>query len=488
MSHVDLRDWLEAVENQGELERIRGANWDLEMSSIVELIYREGKDPKPAILFDEITDYPKGYRTLFGTLGSPWRIAKALSLPENVNSRMQVHDNWHNKVKDIHPILPRLVRSGPVQENILTGDDIDILKFPSPKVHEQDGGRYFGTSHAVIQKDPDTGWINLGTYRVMVVDRNRLALHIQPGQHGNIIEYEKYFARGQVMPVAIATGLDPVLWYLSCHKMTPWGTSEYEQAGGIKGEPIEVIKGQYTGLPIPARAEIVIEGECHPEEFVDEGPFGEWHGYYGNRGLQKVPEPVMRVKAIYHRDNPILTCSQVGVPNNPTNLMLSVAHSVAIRRKLEEFGIPGIKGVWAHIAGMLFVVVSIQQLYAGHARQVGLIASQYFPVMGGYTVVVEEDIDPSNLEQVLWAMSTRALLDRSIQILPYCAASNVHTAIPPAEKRSTGKRKPLTAARVVIDACRDLSWKEDWYPIARISPELRTKIIEKWTSVLSGLM
>jgi 4-hydroxy-3-polyprenylbenzoate decarboxylase len=324
----------------------------------------------------------------------------------------------------------------------------------------------------------------------MVVDRNHLALHAVPGKHGNIIEYEKYYARGKAMPVAIATGLDPVLWWLSCQGDTPWGVSEYDMAGAIKGKPIEVIEGRYTGLPLPARAEIVIEGECQPGEFVDEGPFGEWHGYYANRGLQAVPEPLIRVKAVYYRNDPILTCTQPAVPPNDINLMLSLAHSVAIRRRLEQFGVPGVRGVWAHYSGSggLFNVISIQQLYSGHALQAGLIASQYPSEMGAYTVVVEEDIDPSNFDQVLWAMVTRALPDRSIHIIPNCHTYNGHPAISPAEKRATDKPRPLTAARVVIEACRDLSWKEEWYPIARISPELRAKIAEKWTSVLSKLM
>jgi len=491
MSHVDLRDWLEAIEKQGELEKVSGANWDLEMGAIAELVIREGKEPQPAILFDEVPGYPKGYRTLFAMISSPLRIAKTLGLPEDDLDRMRVHENWYNRGKDIHPIPPRLVTSGPVQENVLTGEEIDVLKFPVPRFHELDRSRYFGTCHSVIQREPDTGWINMGTYRIMAVDRNHLTLHACPGSHGNIIAYEKYFSRGKVMPIAIATGLDPVLWWMSCQREMPWGTSEYDGAGGIKGEPIDVIEGQYTGLPLPARAEIVVEGECHPGEFVDEGPFGEWHGYYANKGMQSVPEPVIRVKAIYHRNNPILTCAQPAAPAQTESLMLAVAHSVSIRRRLEAFGIPGIKGIWCHYppdSGGLFNVISIEQLYAGHARQAGLIASQYAVGLGGYTVVVEEDIDPSNIEQVLWAMSTRALLDQSIQILPGCHASNIHTAIPPSEKRATEKPKPLTAARVVIDACRDLSWKEDWYPISRISPELRTQIGEKWQSVLSKLL
>lgn len=490
MSHTDLRDWLKEIEKHGQLKQINGADWDVEMGSIVELIYRERKDPKPTILFDEIPGYPKGYRTLFGMLGSTWRIAKTLSLPEDRIDCLEITDNWYKKARDLRPLPPKFVNSGPVMENTITGDQIDVLKFPVPRFHELDRNRYLGTCHAVIQKDPDDGWVNLGTYRVMVVDRNRLALHATPGKHGNILTYEKYFGRGKVMPIAIATGLDPVLWWLSCQTDTPWGVSEYDAAGGIKGEPIEVIRGPYTGLPIPARAEIVVEGECHAGEFVDEGPFGEWHGYYANRGLATVPEPAIRVKAIYHRNNPILTCSQPAVPPHTFTLMLAVADSVAIRRRLEAFGIPGIQAIWAHYTGSggLFNVISIKQLYSGHARQVGLIASQYSAEMGAYTIVVEEDIDPSNLDQVLWAMVTRSRLDRAIQVLPHCHTTNVHSAIPPGEKRSTEEGKPLTAARVVIDACRDLSWKEDWYPIARISPELRTKITEKWKAVLSGLI
>lgn len=490
MGHSDLRDWLTGVENHGQLKRVNGAGWDLEMGSIVELIFREGKDPKPTLLFDEIPGYPKGFRTLFGMLGSTWRIAKTLGLPEDRIDCLGIADNWYRKARETRPLPPRFVNSGPVQENTLTGDPIDVLRFPIPRFHEFDRNRYLGTSHAVIQRDPDGGWVNLGTYRVMVVDRNRLALHATPGKHGNILTYEKYFSRGKVMPIAIAIGLDPVLWWLSCQTDTPWGASEYDAAGGIKGEPIEVIKGPQTGLPIPARAEIVIEGECHPGEFVDEGPFGEWHGYYANRGLKSVPEPVIRVKAIYHRDNPILTCSQPSVPPHTFTLMLAVADSVAIRKRLEAFGIPGVQAIWAHYTGSggLFNVISIKQMYSGHAQQVGLVASQYPAEMGSYTIVVEEDIDPSNLDQVLWAMVTRSRLDRAIQILPHCHTNNVHTAIPPQEKRSTEKGKPLTAARVVIDACRDLSWKEDWYPIARMSPELRAKTIEKWKTVLSGLI
>jgi UbiD family decarboxylase len=486
MTYIDLRDYLEGVEKRGELEHVKGASWYLEMSSIAEVVYREGKDPKPALLFDEVPGYAKGYRTLFGMLGSTWRLARMLGLPEDKIDTMGLAENWYQKSRKLQPIPPRMVKSGAVMENTDTDEKIDMLKFPVPRFHELDRSRFFGTSHAVIQKDPDTGYVNLGTYRIMVVDRNHLALHATLGMHGNIIQ-ERYLAQKKAMPVAIATGLDPALWWVSCQMDTPWGMSEYDSAGGVKGEPIEVMEGPYSGLPVPARAEIVVEGECLPGEYVDEGPFGEWHGYYGNRGLKTVPEPMIRVKAVHYRSNPILTCSQPAVPPHSFNLLFSLADSAAIRRRLESFGVPGVKGVWSHYSGSggLFIVVSIEQLYSGHARQAGLIASQYPAHMGSYTVVVEEDIDPSNLDQVLWAMVTRARLDRQIHIIPDCHTNNVHPAIPPAEKMAGDRQKPITAARVVVDACRDLSWKADWYPIARISPGLRTDVLKKWGPMLN---
>lgn len=225
MAYKSIRDFLTDIERWGELKRISGAHWDLEMSTIAELIYREGKRPVPTLLFDDIPGYPKGYRTLFGFLTSPRRIASALYLPipDDPTDVLTVVLNWATKQRDIKLIPPKFVTSGLVQENYLNGDKVDITKFPSPKCHELDGGRYIGTAHAVINMDPDAGWVNLGTYRCMVVDHNRIALHICEGRHGRLILDEKYFGRGQVMPVAIAIGLEPTLWLAAQYLGVPWG-------------------------------------------------------------------------------------------------------------------------------------------------------------------------------------------------------------------------------------------------------------------------
>ncbi len=490
MGYSDLRQFLQVAESHGELKHISGAGWDLEMSSIAELVYKEGKEPRPALLFDDIPGYPKGYRTLFGLLSTPWKIVNTLGLPEDQTDGMSLLRNWREKAKDVSLVPPKIVTSGPVLTNSDEGDKVDVLKFPVPRFHELDTKRFIGTCHGVIIKDPDTGWVNVGTYRNMVVDRNHLCLHWSPARHGKIIMEEKYFARGQAMPVAIAIGIDPVLWWLSSQPGVPWGTSEYDVAGGITGEPIEVIEGPYTGLPLPAHAEIIIEGECHPGELADEGPFGEWHGYYSNQGLLTVPEQVIRVKAVHYRDDPILTCAQVTVPPHDTSLINALAVAIEIWSDLEAMGIPGIQGVWCHEfgCGKLFNVISIKQLYPGHSRQVGLVASQIPTAFGRYTIVVEEDIDPTDLQQVMWAVVTRSLPDRSIHVMEHCRASNVDTAIPLEKKRKAREGMALTSSRVFIDGCRDLEWKQDWYPIARVSPELRTEIIEKWQSVLADVI
>ncbi len=485
--HNDLRSWLEEVERHGELKRISGASCELEMAGISEVINSKIGTTKPAILFENVPGYSKNFSVLFGVLGSFWRVTKSLGLPEDDTNRMNTLRSWHNKVKNLRMIPPQVVTSGPVLENVDSGDKIDLMKFPVPLFHELDGGRYIGTCHGVLTRDPDANWVNMGTYRVMLVDKNHIALHMLAGQHGNIIMNQKYLGRGKKMPVAIAIGMDPTLWFASFNHAVPWGTSEYEFAGGMKGQPIEIINGEFTGLPIPARAEIVIEGECTPGNLVNEGPFGEWNGYYANLGLKPVLEPLVEVKAVYYRNNPILTCQLPTMPYlDSSNLPIALGNSDGIWNRLDSSGIPGVKGVWCHseVAGDgLFVVVSIEQLYPGHSREVGLIASQY-PHLGRYTIVVEEDIDPSNLEQVIWAMSTRGKPHESIEILHHCRANSSDPTITPEEKEKYKVTpKPLHNSRVVIDACRPLEWKKDWYPTAQMSSELRDKILSKWKNL-----
>ncbi|MFC2016556.1 UbiD family decarboxylase [Chloroflexota bacterium] len=491
MSYKDLRDFLRVVDAHGELKRLNGVDWNLEMGSIAELVYHQGKAPQPVLLFDEIPGYPKEYSCLFGLLSSLRRIAIALGLPDDQIERKAILQNWRKKSKISALVPAKFVTSVPVDTHVVTGDKVDLMKFPSPKFHELDGGRYLGTGHAVIQKDPDTGYVNLGVYRVMLVDRNRLAIHILEGQQGSLIMNEKYFNQGKAMPIAIAIGIDPALWFAAA-KRVPWQTSEYDYAGMIKGEPIEVFTGPYTGLPLPANAEIVIEGECRPGDLIDEGPFAESCGYYANLGLEPVPEPVIQVSAIHYRDNPILTCAIPSVPPSDYTLLSAFTYSATLWDMLESAGILGIKDVWCPEVGHgnMLQVVSIEQKYAGHSTEVGVIASQFR--LGGlckYTVVVDDDIDPSDMNQVIWAIETRTDPARSIQIIEHCHSTSRDTAISPEEKRKYKVApKPLYASKCIIDACQPFEWKNEWYPVAISSPELRNKILDKYGEVIKELL
>ena len=404
----DLRYWLSRFEECGELKRVEGISCDLEMSGIWEILAREAKIAVPAVLFDDIPGYPRGHRTLFGLLASPSRLALCLGVPAGRGSRLSLLKSWRSKMTSLSPLPPTVVATGPVKAHLLMGDEVDLFRFPAPRFHELDGGRYIGTCHGVIIQDPDSGWVNVGTYRVMVVDRQRLALHMVETQQGRLLWDKMYKKHQRAMPVAIAIGMEPALWFASSVRL-PWGASEYDYAGGIQGEPIEVMSGPCTGLPIPAHAEIVIEGECLPGDLADEGPFGESLGYYANLGLSSVPEPAIRVKGIMFRDDPILTCAHPSKPPHDYVLIGNILRAARIWEVLENSGIPGVAGVWCHeiAGGALFTVISIQQLYAGQSKQAGLIASQ-LSNSGRYTVVVDDDIDPSNLNDVIWALATRS--------------------------------------------------------------------------------
>ncbi|HLB13012.1 MAG TPA: UbiD family decarboxylase, partial [Dehalococcoidia bacterium] len=287
MCYVDLRGWLSEVERMGQLKLIEGADWDLEIGALVEIIGRENKN-RPAILFDNIKGYPGGYRVVAGLLNNMSRLALTTGMGQGT-SGLQFVQAWRNRMRNLAPIPPVLVSWGPVMENVMAGDQVDLTRFPAPKWHEKDGGRYIGTASVTITKDPDSDWVNLGTYRVMLHDKNTLAFYVSPGKQARIIR-EKYFAMGHPCPVAISFGQDPLLFMLAGLQMPP-GVCEYDIAGGIKGEPFEVVRGEVTGLPLPAHAEIVIEGESLPTETRVEGPFGEFTGYYGSA---ERPEPFIR--------------------------------------------------------------------------------------------------------------------------------------------------------------------------------------------------
>ena len=283
------------------------------------------------------------------------------------------------------------------------------------------------------------------------------------GKHGDLIK-RRYHERGEPCPIAVVVGMHPALFMVAGLEI-PYGKNEYDVAGGLIGEPVEVIEGPRTGLPIPAHAEIAFEGFVHPDDLIDEGPLGEWTGYYA--GGQK-KEPAIRIETFMHRNDPILLGAIPGVPPDDDSFYRGTYRSGAVWNQLEAAGVPEVKGVWAHEAGgsRLWLTVAIKQLYGGHAKQAGLIASQCHA--GAYAnrvvVVVDDDIDPADMDQVVWAMCTRFEPREGLEILRGCWS----TVLDPMAYGSDDPRN----ARVVIDACRPWSRRDTFPIVARSSKEL----------------
>ena len=278
MAFADLRSFIDGAARIGELQIVDGAHWDLEIGCLTELM---AEQDGPLLLFDNIVGYPKGFRIVTNVLASARRFALALNLPTDA-PKLEILKSWRNKIRDLKPYPPVEISSGPITENILEGEHVDLGIFPTPKWHENDGGRYIGTGDMVVVKDPDSGWVNVGTYRSCVVGKDRVTLWIIEHKHGKQIA-RKYWEAGRSCPVAIVLGCEPATW-MAAPSATNAGVSEYEYAGALRGAPLEVVRTPFTGLPIPATSEIVIEGEMPPpeEESHAEGPFGEWPGYYAS--------------------------------------------------------------------------------------------------------------------------------------------------------------------------------------------------------------
>src|SRR5437867_1388287 len=271
--------------------------------------------------------------------------------------------------------------------------------FPTPHWHELDGGRYIGTADCVITAEPEEGgWANVGIYRVQLHDKNTLGLYISPGHHARIMR-EKYWDKGKSCPVVVTFGQDPLL-FLVAGQSLPYGMSELDYYGGLRGAPVDVVRGDVSGLPIPATAEIAIEGEVPPpkEQVQMGGPFGECPGYHGRAQLAGI---------------------------------------AALRSRAGNY----------------------------HGR---------------FVIVVDDDVDPSDMKEVIWAVSTRCDPKTAISIIDGCWSTPLDPAMHP-DQRDAGN---FVNSRAILNACRPYAWKDRFPPVNALSPDLRKKISEKWEKEL----
>jgi len=334
----DLRQWLSHVDRIGELVRISQAvDRDEEMSAISYLVAKQ--NPSPAVLFEYAKGFEKspiGARHLWNILGpSVKRIALTLEEPADTLT-VELIRRTKDKLK--RRIPPREVTrsDAPVYENSIVGKKIDLNQLPIPRHWPLDGGRYAGTGDAVITRDPDTGYLNIGTYRMMQQGKAEVGLYLSPGKDARL-HITRAWQHGEPIEVAAAWGIDP-LFMLIGSQTFPKNVSEYEFAGGIKGQPIPVVRGTTTNLLLPANAELVIEGIIRPNSVKAEGPFGEFPGYYGR------PEagcPLVEVTAMHYRTRPILTNALMAdYPSCEQSGFFSVIRSAKIWDDLDKLAFP----------------------------------------------------------------------------------------------------------------------------------------------------
>lgn len=469
----DLRAWIDAVDGLGELKRINGADWDLEIGVLAELF---AERLGPALLFDEIHGYRKGERILSNPLVTPKRFAFTMGVDDDA-APLEMVRQLKNKLRALQPCKVIEVKDGPVLENVSEGENVDLFRFPAPKWHERDGGRYIGTGGVVILRDPDTGWVNAAPYRVQVHERNLAGIYMSPSNHGSAIR-NKYWSKGQKCPVAVVVGEHPLILAAAALRL-PLGASELEAAGGLAGEPLPVLRTA-SGIPIPAQAEIVLEGEMPrlEERSHPEGPFGEFTGYYT---WSHERAPVIEVKRVMWRNDPILLGASPMRP--PTGERLyDYLHTAQLWQRMVERETPGLVAVWIIPAGVsgYLTVIAIKQQYEGHARDVASIAIQAGG-LGRFVIVVDDDIDPSNEQEVLWALATRCEPQDAVQIVSNCRSAVLDPLIP---RKKKSMAKELQSSRGVLIACRPYSWRDRFPLVNRFSEEKRKAVLEKWAHYL----
>lgn len=472
----DLREWIDRVEALGDLVRVKEAvSCEEEMSAIGYLVAKQ--KPSPAILFDNIKGYEKSpfkARSLWNILGpSISRIALTMEEPPETPT-VELISRVKDKLK--HRTPPREVAQSQAGffENTLTGDKIDLSQLPIPKHWPLDGGRYAGTADCVITRDPDSGYLNVGTYRMMLQGKREAGLYLSPGKDARL-HITRSWQQGKPVEVAAAWGIDPLFMVVGSQTF-PKNVSEYEFLGGIKGEPIPVVKGKTTNLLLPANAEFMIEGIIRPNSVKSEGPFGEFPGYYGR------PEagcPLVEITAVHYRSNPILTNALMAdYPSNEQSGFFSIIRSARIWDDLDKLGIPGIQGVYAHPAGaggFGMTVIALEQRYAGHAAQALALAAQ---VPGGayYTkwiIAVDEDVDPTDMDQVIWAMSSRCNPIDDIDVLRNTWSTWLDPTQNPPEKRPYG-------SKALINACKEHRYLPVFSKRTALRREIYDKVAGEW--------
>lgn len=413
MGSKDLRAWIETLEAEGELKRIK-AEVDWEGGELSAIAWAAIAQQGPALLFENIRDYKKGRCTkLFANgLASFGRTAMMMGLPKDT-PREKLTEVMAKRYKE--PVKPVHVKTGPVKENIIKGRDIDLFSFPVPKWNHLDGGRYINTYCAVVTRDPDKGQLNAGIYRGMISGKNKIGVYLVPVKDWGL-HYSKYQAMGKPMPVAVVYGWDPALLVAAGTAFS--SECEYDMAGSLRQEPVELVSCETSDLEVPASAEIVVEGFISPDPatYEMEGPFGEWTGFYG----EAKKRPIIEVSCITHRNDPIFRGGPIGRRPGTAieaKFCMEPSWSALYWNILDSQGVPGVLDI---MKGHMYLAIKIHKTYQGQARQVAaaLWGSKATSELPRILIVVEEDVDIYKPDALLYACAVYADFKEDLVVFP----------------------------------------------------------------------
>jgi UbiD family decarboxylase len=452
---MDLREFLKVLEEEHELQKIKAeVDRKHELGAICKL--HNERPNSPALLFENI----KGHTipVVGQLLATDKRVALALNL-----SQENVFDETVRRAS--HPQATRRVAQGPCQEVIFEGADVDLGRLPICTNNPNDGGQYITAGHVII-KDPEFG-NNLAIYRMMVVSKNEVTIRFTPGHDGHDFMRAAEKRQQEKFEVAVCIGVPPAVYVASQFEPRA-GVYELEIAGGLAGEPVDVVKCRTIDLEVPALAEIVLEGELTiPAKTGDEGPFGEFCGYTTAR----VPnERIMKIKAISHRRNPIYHNIWLGKPPHEHLYVDALTYAVAAYQELKP-AYPALKKAYAPPWGVSIVLIlQLEKRLMRPGIVNNILASSLYTRSGKWkhVIVVDEDIDMEDPNQVLWALTTRFQPATDMFVIPRSITSSLEPSAGP---------DGLTSKLML-----DLTIKENFRgEVAEPTDAMREHVLRRWS-------
>jgi len=477
MAYQNLREFIEALENEGELKRIKTlVDPELEISEITD---RVSKASGPALLFENVkgSEMP----VLINAFGSRKRMSMSLKvndlddIAKEIMDLIGITDNISNSILDKIKLLPKLaqianyaprvVKAGSCQEVIQT--DPSLLTLPVLKCWPKDAGRFI-TLPQVYVRDPETGKRNVGMYRLQVYDAKTTGMHWHLHHDGASI-YRKNCVQGQPTPVAVALGGDPAITYAGTAPL-PKDIDELLFAGFLRKKPVELVKCRTIDLEVPADAEIIIEGYVDPVEKRIEGPFGDHTGYYSLADEY----PVFHVTCITHRKDAIYPATIVGKPPQEDCFMALATERIFL--PLLKFQLPEIVDMHMPMEGVFHncVLVSIKKGFPGHARKImSSLWGMGQMMFAKFIIVVDADVNVQNVSEVMWKVFNNVdprrdtmIVDGPLDVLDHSAPIPLY-----------GSKIGFDATKKWIEEGHNREWPEDII----MTPEIQKLVDEKWS-------